>query len=770
MLKPENENNYYARFDIVPAGYLERLRRGVVLINNWHTLGWDTEERIQRRRSVDKRGAKSDEAYVREILQGHATERNWLVLNDEAHHAWRVPAAGQVKLSREEKKAAEEATKWVGALDRLHSARGILACYDFSATPYAPTGEKSRDVKLFDWIVSDFGLNDAIESGIVKTPRIVVNTNALPNAADLKPKLYHIYRHVKESLNGKRPPEEPLPGLVTQAYQLLAADWLEWFKQWEKDGAPTPPVMISVCNRTETAARVHYAFERKQISHLPPELCEADKLLHIDSKVLGKAEEQQTAVDLSAKLDADDEDDGAEDVDDSDSAPAAKKYTAAEYAEYMRRLVDTVGKPGQPGADIRHVISVDMLSEGWDTQTVTHIMGLRAFTSQLLCEQVIGRGLRRTSYDINPDTGLFDPEYVNIFGVPFTFLPHESETSPKPARHVAGNALIRVEPEKQRYEIRWPNVARIEPVFQTRLQADWNRAHQLSLNAKDTVLSAELAPVVDGKANLDNLTEIEFSTLMEEMRMQSLLFDAAGKVFQNMRAQWPGDPRKLMGQLVRLTEEYLESGRIEIIPQAYARDEGKRRAMLALNLTSIVQHLLTILRLQNAESLRLVFHERALGRTGEMPPWYTKKRHYAAKKSHINLVVCDSADEANAARSMDKHKMVDAFAKNDHLGFEIGYMFQGRAHKYRPDYLIRLNTGVHLILEIKGRDDEQQRAKRDALEEWTRAVNQDGRFGLWTHDVSFDPGDIIDKIEEAGRLTVEQVYSPREWRDAREAG
>jgi len=190
-------------------------------------------------------------------------------------------------------------------------------------------------------------------------------------------------------------------------------------------------VMITVANLTHTAARVQYAFEHKRIRI--EELCDPDKILHIDSKVLDEAEAQEEPAEVlveAATVDEADEEAGEESAEENGTGPK-KKLTKKDRAELLRKTVDTIGREGQPGEQIQNVISVGMLSEGWDAKTVTHIMGLRAFTSQLLCEQVVGRGLRRTSYEVDEVTGLFRPEYVNIFGVPFTFLPHEEARMPR---------------------------------------------------------------------------------------------------------------------------------------------------------------------------------------------------------------------------------------------------------------------------------------------------------------------------------------------------
>ena len=430
VLELAGPGNYYQHFRIAPTDLLERLRQGKVLVTNWHVLNWETAEQLAKKRSVDKRGPMSDEAYARHVLGELAGSRNLFVINDEAHHAWRVPAESKIK--GVSKSDIEEATKWIGGLDRIERARGILACYDFSATPFAPSGKRSSEEALFDWIVSDFGLNDAIESGLVKTPRVVVRDDAVPDAKTYKSRLYHIYNdpEVKDDLNRKAEGYEPLPDLVLNGYHLLGYDWRETARSWREAGHTIPPVMITVCNRTETAARVKYAFDHRKV-HID-ELCDPARVLHINSKVLDMAEAQAEPI-----AQVEQSEDEEPEATDGEVVEVERSLTKKQQAEWLRLQVDTVGQPGKPGEQVQNVISVGMLSEGWDAKTVTHIMGLRAFSSQLLCEQVVGRGLRRTSYDVNKDTGLFEPEYVNIFGVPFTFLPHEFDGRPASAADAA---------------------------------------------------------------------------------------------------------------------------------------------------------------------------------------------------------------------------------------------------------------------------------------------------------------------------------------------
>jgi type III restriction enzyme len=751
VLEPAGAGNYYEGFNIVPSALLDKLRQGKVLVRNWHALAWDSEEQIKKRRSVDKRGAKSLEAYTRDVLDKMANARNILVINDEAHHAWRVnwEAEGKYLRSRDMKDSAEEATVWIGGLDRLHRTRNILTCYDFSATPFTPSGKKSSEEALFGWIVSDFGLNDAIESGLVKTPRVVVRDDAVPDAKSYKSRLYHIYNDpdVKDDLNRPARPEEPLPDLVLNAYYLLGYDWREAWKEWNENHLPTPPVMITVCNRTETAARVKHAFDSRRI-HID-ELCDPARILHIDSKVLKEAEEREELIvpQETAELDADTEE---------DAAPTERRLTKAEQSELLRRTVDTVGQAGKPGAGIQNVISVGMLSEGWDAKTVTHIMGLRAFTSQLLCEQVVGRGLRRTSYEVNTETGLFEPEYVNIFGVPFTFLPHEGghdgpPPPPKPKTEVYSD------PAKAEFEIRWPNVVRIERFFLPSLTLDWAKARPLELDAAQTAQVAELAPVLEGKPDVSQISRIELERLAREFRTQRIVFETARDVFDQMTHGWRGSRELLLAQLVRLVEQFIRSDRIAIHPRLFYQDDLRRRLIITLNMSRVVQHIWEAVRQENTERLVPVFdRDHPIRATGEMRTWYTGKPCERTRKSHINFCVYDSTWEASDAFVLDDSGEVTAWVKNDHIGFEVLYVHRGVVRKYRPDFLVRLTGGDLLVLETKGQDTEQDKVKRRYLDEWTQAVNAHGGFGRWRWAVSHHPGDVRD-ILHALRTTVPAV-------------
>ena len=735
VLLPGREGNYYDEFNVVPAGLKEKLRLGKVLVRNWHILNWDSEARLKRRRSVDKRGAVSDEAYVREVLGDMAGAKNILVINDEAHHAWRVnlKAEGKDLRSRELKESVQEATIWIGGLDRIHKARRIMKCLDFSATPFAPSGKKASEEALYGWIVSDFGLNDSIESGLVKTPRVVIRDDAVPDASTYKSKLYHIYEYVKTDLNHKAEEHAPLPDLVLNAYLLLGTDWKATAKSWKKEGHQVPPVMISVVNRTETAARVKYAFDHKNI--LIEELCDPARMLHIDSKVLEQAEEREEFLEEGAEPEAEN----------GEEEKLEKKLSKKDLAEDLRKKVDTVGKLGEKGEQIQNVISVGMLSEGWDAKTVTHIMGLRAFTSQLLCEQVVGRGLRRTSYEISEMSGgLFDAEYVNIFGVPFTFLPHESPVDviplpPKPKTQIMPS------PEKIEYEIKWPNVVRIEYVYKTLLKLDLEKVQSLTLNASDAAQLAQLAPIIEGKPDVSKIMEIDLQKLANEFRLQKIIFKASVEIFDQMKPTWTGNKDYLLAQLFGLVERFLDSDKIMILPGLFSREDLRRRIVLALNMSRIVRHIWEAIRQENSEVITPIFDTaKPIRSTRDMNTWYTGRPVAPANRSHINFCVYDSAWESCESFHIERSQKVSAWVKNDHLGFEIPYIYKGERKNYRPDFILRMADGTFLVIETKGQETDQDKTKRAFLEEWIKAVNEHGGFGKWRFALSRHPSDIQD--------------------------
>lgn len=727
VLMPSAAHNYYDEFHIVPLALREQLRQGKILIRNWHALNWESADKLARKKSVDKRGPKSDAAYAYEVLGELSAANNFIVINDEAHHAWRVPSTVKIKGVAKDELYMDDvytSTKWIAGLDRLHRARGILHCFDFSATPFAPTGHRLAEESLFEWVVSDFGLTDAIEAGLVKTPRVVVRDDALPNAQTYKSRLYHIYNDadVKDDLNRRAKAHEDLPDLIINAYAILGGDWKHTRALWLKSGAAdTPPVMITVANRVETAARVAYAFKENRIPNAG-ELSAADGMLHIDSKILKDAEKED--------------------------AFAGKNSGAKSAGDALRQKVNTVGQSGQPGARVQNVISVAMLSEGWDARTVTHIMGLRAFTSQLLCEQVIGRGLRRASYDLGED-GLLAAEYVNVFGVPFSFLPHADNPaapSPEPPK-----TIIAPLPDRAQYEIRWPNVLRIEHTFRAMFDLAWEKIAPLELVADAAPQLVQVAPMVDGRPNIEKITDMDLAKLMQTYRLQTMFFQVARRVLAEMKPNWSASPAARLAALVRLAEQFIASSRLTVTPPLFGGDAKRRRLVIALNSGRALNHFWHAIRISNAETTALVLdRDRPVCATGDMRPWRTRKPCHPTQKSHINYCVLDSALESAAEFHLDNSNLVAAWVKNEHLGFHIPYAHAGAVRAYWPDFLARLTDGGMLVLEMKGQMRDADKTKHDAMRQWVSAVNADGNHGRWQFAICRTAAEVPQALQQSG--------------------
>jgi type III restriction enzyme len=335
--------------------------------------------------------------------------------------------------------------------------------------------------------------------------------------------------------------------------------------------------------------------------------------------------------------------------------------------------------------------------------------------------------------------------------VPFSFMPHE-EADGTTAPTTNNNVSVEAVPARAgQFQISWPQVARIEHALAPRLAVDWSTVPLLKIEAAHIAQLAELAPVVAGKPDTSKIQEIDLRNLGEKFRLQKVIFEAARKLFAEEKPGWKGSPDVLLGQLVHLVDEFVRSDRLSIVPELFARNDLHRRVLLALSMSRIVQHVKTAVRDANTESRKLVLDENGpIRSTGDMRPWSTSKPSELTKRSHVNRCVHDSTWEAAEAYWLDRPEtagVVAAWAKNDHLGFEVRYVFAGGVSKYRPDFLIRLRDGRTLVLEVKGQETERDRVKRAALAEWVAAVNADGRFGQWCHDVSKSPSDVLDILK-----------------------
>ena len=714
VLLPWKPGNYYDKFDLVPRGLLERLQQGKFEVTNWHLFRPQDDSRS---RSVVQRGMESDAAFCRRVLKELGNKQNLLVVNDEAHHAYRpapLPEEVKAQLSADDIAEREEATVWVSGLDRMASARGINFCADFSATPFYIKGSGYPEGEPFPWIVSDFGLVDAIESGIVKIPRVPVDDNT----GALIPRYFRLWEAINQALPAserqtarRRAKPESVLREAEGALATLASEWKKTFDEFQRAGSPVPPVMIVVCDNTDLSKLVH---EHIAQGNVLPELANSpnhEVTFRIDTKLLAEAE------------------------------AAIEGETKTEAAERLRKVVDTIGKlewEGEgdpPGKHIRCVISVGMLNEGWDAQNVTQILGLRALTSQLLCEQVVGRGLRRLNYD-----DFSEPEYVDVYGVPFEVIPVRKK--PVSRTEVAKvSTLVRALPERKHLEITFPRVEGYVVDVQSRIRLNLEGVPYLEIDPGSEPTEVTVKPAVGYRIGRpDRLgpgPEVahDRNPFHREKRLQATVYEIAAELTRRLkerREDW-GARHTLFPQVVNAVWRYLEE-RVVLKQDAPLEEIAllKYKQRIIERLTEAIE--------PDTEAgeppiLPVIERFRPIGSTSEVL-FRTVRPCVGTTKSHISHVVLDAPTwEHSVAYQLERMPEVIAYARNDHLDFTIPYEWQGARHEYRPDYVIRWRCDdgheVKIILEVKGFETEQDRQKETAARRWVRAVNHHGEFGRW---------------------------------------
>ena len=716
VLVPGHERNYYDEYGIIPDGHFDRLNSSNVMIKTWQEMMPKRKEKYK----VVKIGPQSSRAFAVNTIG--KLDGTIVVINDEAHHAWRLSDIGNKKT---ESKAREMATKWIESLDLINNYNGknstILNCYDFSATPFKSIGKVIPEDMMFNWIVSDFGLNDSIESGLTKTPRISVRDDSGERDKEMRSKLYHIYSDPEVAANLKTNEKtKTLPDLVKNAYLILNGNWQNKKDQWSKaakkrGGANIPPVMITVCNKSVTAHRIEtYLKEEFDI------LTKEGHFIRIDTKTLKEAETE------SKKHRSVDSDDGTSEPDHDE----------------MREMVNSVGKVGMAGEQLWGIVAVQMLSEGWDAHNVTHIMGLRAFSSQLLCEQLVGRGLRRMSYETNPDTGLLKPEYVDIFGIPFTFLPHEADKDDVP--DVGRNpALIFPDSTKSQYEMSWPNIVGIRRDITGIIKIDISKLKPLKICSTEVITSVGMAAVIQDKP-VSEMTNMELTKVLgnSSNRLQRIIFTAAKGVFDNLGQKWNTGNMQLLAHLVKTVELFIESGKIEF-EDLDKDDTDRKKVTLLFNLGNVVEHVSNAIKSENVEYTRAILDDsKETVFTSSLRARYTTRTTERGKKTHMNLTPYQRGLEKFTIAELDRSSNVHAWIKNERIGFKVRYYYDGVYHMYEPDFIIKMANEVNLILETKGLKRDKDEAKWTQMKEWVRAVNSEVRFGKWEFQIAYSEGEV----------------------------
>ncbi|MEZ0018025.1 BPTD_3080 family restriction endonuclease [Sinorhizobium fredii] len=787
VLIPSDPENIYEALNLVPTDLLDGIRKARIVITNYHAFMLrekDQVSKLNRQILGGREGAKSfTETEGEMVARVGGTDllgrKNIIVLNDEAHHCYRHKIGDETgsdeMLTAEEKEEAkknEEAARvWISGLEAFQRKVGVKAVYDVSATPFFLKGSGYPEGTLFPWVTSDFSLLDAIESGIVKVPRLPVLDDSVQG--DL-PKFRDVYRYVAKGLpkkgRGKQSkalmdPQE-LPHLLLQATAALYNHYRATYEAWEAEpDLGRPPVFIVVCNNTATSKLMADWISGYEVTVGEGEKAQT-RLVSGQLPLFSNVDENGRWLSRRRTLLIDSEQlDSGDALSDDFRRIAAGELDAFKKelrlrndprdidklsdADILREVMNTVGRPGKLGADIRCVVSVSMLTEGWDANTVTHIMGVRAFGTQLLCEQVVGRGLRRISYETDPSTGFFPVEYADVLGVPFTFAQQGKNVAPKPPPKVT---RIRALEDRAEREIRFPNVEGYRIIFPRKpLRPAFTNDSKMRITPDDLPVVTEVEPLIGEGFTLDLRTEAD------QLRLKTVIFDVAGLL---LRTYFKDEDGALQvwryPELTRITERWFTECLTcagDTRPQFLkwrslaVRAVEKIYRALAPSLSGPPDGssgaLLPILNAYNPE-----------GTTRHADFNTSKTTLFATKpdKCHLNYVVYDQAWEAGLAERLEGMGEVIAYAKNHSLGFEVPYEHGGETKRYRPDYIVRIDDGgeepLNLIVEVKGQRDEQDAAKAETTRNvWVPAVNNAGRYGRWEFlelkDAPYDAASLI---------------------------
>jgi type III restriction enzyme len=786
VLLPSDPENYYEHRELLPSDLVGDVKRAKIVITNYHAF--KLRERLEvskvgrsllKGRGPDLQTTETEGQMLQRVMPDLMGMKNVLVINDEAHHCYRhkaVPAGEEDEdLEAEEREEAEKnseaARLWISGIEAVKRRLDVRTVFDLSATPFFLRGSGYAEGTLFPWTVCDFSLMDAIECGIVKLPRVPVADNV--PGADMP-----IYRALWDTIGKKMPKKgrgksgilDPLslPVELQTALEALYGHYRKTFALWQQEKIAVPPVFIIVCNNTSTSklvydyvsgfyrlgedskTPVHHAgrldlfrnYDDDGNRHARP------RTLLIDSEQLESGE----------ALDKDFRDMASDEIErfrremiERGDVEKARKITDADL---LREVMNTVGKVGKLGEPIRCVVSVSMLTEGWDANTVTHILGVRAFGTQLLCEQVVGRGLRRQSYDLD-ENGLLSVEYADILGIPFDFTAKPVVAPPKPPRPVVQVMAIR--PDRDPLEIRFPRVEgyRVE-------------LPDSGVTAKFRADSAlRLTPKLVGPSMVRNEGIVgEGVTLtmehLKDMRPATILFHLSRHLlFTKYRD--PGTEPKLFlfGQLKNIVRQWMDGGYLKCAGGTYPA-QVLYREIADIACERIKAAITETLKGENQIKAILDAYN-PVGSTAHVNFTTSKTTRWKTdqRKSHVNWVVCDSDWEAEFCRVAEGHPRVRTYVKNQGLGLEVPYLMGMVQHKYLPDFIVQVNDGqpelLNLIVEIKGFRGEDAREKANTMRSyWVPGVNNLGKYGRWAFvefrsvfDIDSDFKKLIDSLPSA---------------------
>ena len=760
VLQPNDPDSYYKSRELVPGDMLGDLDRAKIVITNFHAFKLRETMEVSKGgrallqgRGPDLRSLESEGQMLQRVMPELMGMKNVLALNDEAHHCYREKPGeddeGDLKGDdrKEAEKNREAARLWISGLEAVGRRLGLGRVIDLSATPFFLRGSGYAEGTLFPWTMSDFSLMDAIECGIVKLPRVPVADNIL---GEDMPKFRNLWEHIRKDMpkkgRGKTSGLDPLqiPVTLQTALEALYGHYAKTFELWRSAGIEVPPCFIVVCNNTSTSKLVYdyiAGFQRENPDgsttlvngrfelfrnfdeHGTP--LGRPRTLLIDSEQL----ESGQALDKNFRAMATDEIERfrREIVERTGDRRRAENLSDQDL---LREAMNTVGKEGRLGGETRCVVSVSMLTEGWDANTVTHVLGVRAFGTQLLCEQAVGRSLRRQSYELNDD-GVFPVEYADVLGIPFDFTAKPVVVQPQPPRKTV--QVKAISPERDACEIRFPRVAgyRVE-LPEERLQATFTADETLVLTPDLVGPSVTRNEGIIGEGVNLNLVHTG------DLRRSTLMFHLTKRLLET---KWrdPGEEPKLhlFGQLKRIARQWLDNHLV-------CKGGTYPAQLMYLALADMACERITrgiVARHVGERPVKAVLDPyNPAGSTSHVG--FTTSRQTlwpaAATRCHVNWVVYDSDWEAQFCLVAEAHPRVRAYVKNHGLGLEVPYRQGSVARKYIPDFFVLVDDGrgeddpLHLIVEIKGYRGEDAKDKKATMDTyWVPGVNGLGTFGRW---------------------------------------
>jgi type III restriction enzyme len=778
VLQTNDPDSYYRARELVPPDMLPDIDKAKIVITNYHAFRRrETTEvskvgrsllqgRGEAPNTIETEGQMLNRS-INELMGFGGRNNGVIIINDEAHHCYREkPGDPDTEVltgdDREEAKRNREAARlWISGLEAVKRKLGIITVYDLSATPFFLRGSGYQEGTLFPWTCSDFSLMDAIESGIVKLPRIPVSDN-LPTSETLTFRNLwdHIGKQMPKAGAGKGGKADPLllPIKLQTALYALYGHYEKTFNEWDTAGIDVPPVFIVVCNNTSTSQLIYEwisGFERTaegeqsqfHDGHLKlfrnydengtrlarpntllidSEQIESGDALDKNFRDMASVEIEQFKRERATRMGAGD----AADITDQD---------------LLREVMNTVGRRGRLGESIRCVVSVSMLTEGWDTNTVTHILGVRAFGTQLLCEQVVGRGLRRQSYDLNED-GMFDVEYADILGIPFDFAAQPVVVKPKPAKP---STRIHAVAAREELEITFPRVEGY------RVDLDNDKLTATFSDDSRLVLTPEL--VGPCKTRMEGIVGegITLDTaVLDSLRPSAVSFHLAKHLLYKQFRE-PGQPAKmhLFYPLQRIARRWMDEGYLvctgdtkpAMVTYKEIADQAAERIYLACQQSKA-----------GGGQVRAILDPYTPEGSTRFVNFATTKPTYdtAPDRCHVNAAVLDSDWEAEFARVAEAHPRVLAYVKNQGMQFEVPYRDGATPRRYRPDYIVRLDAGqddpLNVVIEIKGYRRGDAQLKAETMRKlWVPGVNALGAYGRW----AFAEFTAVFEIEDAfGKL------------------